>query len=53
MVKLRSATVLEQCHAVGLRLPSASYTALVAVASIERRSFGLRPEAASPDPGER
>jgi hypothetical protein len=46
-----AAIVPEQCHAVGLRLPLASYTALVAVAFVGRRSFGLRPEAAPPDPG--
>jgi hypothetical protein len=46
-----AATVLEQCHAVGLRLPLAPYTAPVVVAFIGWRSFRLRPEAASPDLG--
>jgi hypothetical protein len=43
--------VPEQCYTVGHRLPLAPYTALVAVASVGPRSFGLHPDAASPDPG--
>jgi hypothetical protein len=48
-----AATVLEQCNAVDIRLPLALYTALIAVASVGWRSFGLRPEAFSLDPGAR
>jgi hypothetical protein len=47
-----SATIVsEQCHAMGLRLPFVSYTTVVAVASVGPCSFGLHPEAASPNPG--
>jgi hypothetical protein len=50
IVKFYPATVLQQCHAMGLRLSLASYTALVVVAFVGRRSCGSRSKAASPDP---
>jgi hypothetical protein len=48
-----AATLLEQCHVVGLRLPLVQYTALVVVAFVGWHSCGSYSKVASPDPGAR
>jgi hypothetical protein len=41
--------VLEQCHAMGLRLLFAPYAVLTAVAPVGWRSYGSHRKMASPD----
>jgi hypothetical protein len=43
--------VLEQCHAVGLRLSLVLYAVLVVVAPVGRRSCGFYSKMASPNIG--